>query len=66
MTRQEYYEHLCEIGLPDLIAASMADQSHVGARNGATRLMDEEVYAFASWSRTREGIDFWLAIIDCL
>jgi hypothetical protein len=66
MTKQEYYDHLCDIGLPSLIAASMADQSSQGARDGATNLMSEEVYAFCSWVSTREGFDFWLAIIDCL
>ena len=66
MTRQEYYEHLCNIGLPDVIAASMAKQSSYAAMKGATDSMISEVYAFTSWNQTIEGLDFWSCIIDCL
>ena len=66
MTRQEYYKHLCNIGLPDVIAASMALQSSYAARQGVTDSMMSEVYAFTAWHETTEGFDFWSCIIDCL
>lgn len=66
MTKQEYYEHLCRIGLPNLIAASMAGQSDRLARTTATDSMRGEVYGFGSWKLTREGFDFWSDFVDCL
>lgn len=66
MTRQEYYEHLRMIGLPDLLAASMADQSDAHARATAGNSMSGEIYGFELWDVTREGFDFWSAVIDCL
>lgn len=66
MTKQEYYEHLCVIGLPDLLAASMADQSDFHARVTAGNSMSGEIYSFELWGNTREGFDFWSDLIECL
>lgn len=64
MTRQKYYEHLCKIGIPDLIAASMAAQSTDGGRTDVTAHIRSEIYAFALWAKTIEGSEFWNLFID--
>ena len=66
MTKQEYYEHLCQIGIPDLLAATMANQSCQQIRNSATESIKAEVYAFSYWQNTIEGSDFWSDLVDCL
>ena len=66
MTKQEYYEHLCQIGFPELLAATIANQSSADSRRGVTDSMNDEIYAFCFWWKTKEGFDFWSAIIDCL
>lgn len=63
MTRQEYYEALCKIGAPEVIAASMAMQTHSPI---VFADLKEEIYAFQNWHETIEGLDFWCSIIDCL
>lgn len=65
MTKQEYYEHLCKIGFPDLLAASMANQSDIDVRDNSSESLKGEIYAFSIWSETIEGDDFWLAVLDC-
>ncbi|MEN9670981.1 MAG: hypothetical protein RL018_1258 [Pseudomonadota bacterium] len=64
MTRQEYYEHLCKIGMPDLIAASMAAQSTDAARTNVTKHIRSEIFAFGLWAKTIEGSEFWNLFID--
>jgi hypothetical protein len=64
MTRQEYYEHLCELGLPELISASMAAQSVRGARDRKSSSAKYAVYCFQSWNQTLEGQDFWSEFVD--
>jgi hypothetical protein len=64
MTRQKYYEHLCKIGIPDLVAASMAAQSSDGARCNVTSHIRSEIYAFSLWTNTIEGSEFWNLFID--
>ena len=66
MTRQEYYEHLCNIGLPELISASMAAQSVRGARCRKDTNPKYAVYCFETWANTWEGDDFWSEFVDCL
>ena len=66
MTKQEYYEHLCKIGFPELLAATMANQSDKHSRAVATTSMVEEIYSFELWDCTKEGFNFWSSIIDCL
>lgn len=66
MTKQEYYEHLCSIGFPDLLAATMANQSDAHVRATAGDSMLGEVYGFELWDVTKEGFDFWSCIVDCL
>ena len=66
MTRQEYYEHLLRIGFPELLAATMANQSDYIGRTNVTKNFKSEVYSFTRWSETIEGTEFWSRIIDCL
>ena len=64
MTRQEYYEHLCELGLPELISASMAAQSVRGARDRKSVSAKYAVYCFQTWTKTWEGQEFWSEFVD--
>lgn len=55
--RQNYYDRLVALGLPEVIAASMAAQStNCIVRGGALGV----VYGFHSWEETIEGPEFWL------
>jgi len=64
-TRQRYYEDLCLIGMPDVIAASMAFQTHSN-NSVAGNNLEDELWAFCNWSTTKEGHDFWSAIVESL
>lgn len=65
MTRQKYYERLCAMGMPEVVSASMAEQSkHPKIRKGATLLT--LVYGFAIWDDTKEGFNFWVAFKNSL
>jgi hypothetical protein len=64
MTRQEYYEYLCELGLPELISASMAAQSVRGARDMKSKTMKHAIYCFKTWTETWEGYDFWREFVS--
>lgn len=66
MTRQEFYEHLCSIGLPELIAASMASQASVGSKNMKFESQRMAIYGFAFWDKTIEGQEFWSDLVGCL
>ena len=66
MTRQDYYEHLVNIGLPDLIAASMAAQTDNDLTKDFEDNMVTEVFSFALWAETIEGVEFWGPFKDCL
>jgi hypothetical protein len=66
MTRNNYYNHLCKIGLPDVIAASMAIQADPWGMSINSKSKMEHVYAFQEWDKTNEGFDFWSCITDCL
>jgi hypothetical protein len=61
MTRQEYYEHLCELGLHELIAATMAAQATKHARTKYESYTSPKfaIYCFEVWNKTWEGDDFW-------
>lgn len=66
MTRQEYYNHLCKIGFPEVIAASMAIQVDPWGMAINSKSKMENVYSFQEWDKTDEGFDFWSCIVDCL
>jgi hypothetical protein len=65
-TRNDYYNHMCKIGLPDVIAASMAIQANPWGMAINSKSKMENLYAFQEWDKTDEGFDFWSCIIDCL
>lgn len=63
--RQKYYERLCAMGMPEVISASMAQQSkHLKIWKGANLM--SLVYSFEAWQDTKEGFDFWSDFVDCL
>jgi len=66
MTRQDFYEHLCGLGLHELIAASMAAQASEGAKDVRFDSRKKAVYAFQYWNKTKEGDSFWSWFVDFL
>jgi len=64
--RQKYYEHLCELGMPEIIAASMAAQAdHLGmAVNSQSKR--ESLCTFQEWEKTNEGFNFWSCLTASL
>ena len=66
MTRQDFYEHLCDIGLHELIAASMAAQASEVAKNVRFDSPRKAVYAFQYWNKTKEGDSFWAWFVGFL
>lgn len=63
--RQWYYEDLCAMGMPEVLAASMAEQAHNDIMPAGDSLRDE-VYAFSAWVNTKEGLEFWSSVAACL
>lgn len=63
--RQTYYEELCAMGIPDVIAASMAEQAHKDIMPAGDNMLDE-IYAFCKWFDTKEGHEFWSCVASCL
>lgn len=61
MTRQDYYELLCEFGMPEIISASMAAQAtHIEQLLECGKDLVDHVYSFRCWTETVEGADFWI------
>ena len=63
--RQAHYDYCVALGMPEVLAATIAAQIDFEWHRKPTDTLATLVYGFKYWGDTVEGWDFWDCLSDC-